>query len=241
MTLITSSSDNLIKYGHVTYHVILITTAAIYYQSKALIHSTRKMTLFGKDKKIPDGPPSYDDLQAENNNSVGEGDAPMYLGPYGDNEYPQEKGSSSAYGTVDNNGSQGYGNQVPGGNGNSAFNGNGYFNNGSNGAPANYGPGSGHGNGSGFQGTYGIPANTYAVPLQVTNIAYDTEGRVTRPGYKEYLQADQQHVAQGDVPKPRSAFRHGAPLAPSRKGGSLSSGGFPGAKGTTYYNTSEKK
>jgi hypothetical protein len=50
---------------------------------------------------------------------------------------------------------------------------------------------------------------------------------------------DIQRVAQGDLPKPRSAFSQGAPLAPSRKGGS--SGSFPGGRGATYYSSSEPK
>lgn len=197
------------------------------------------MTFFGKDKKIPDGPPSYDELQADNSNTQNEGDAPLYQGPYGDNEYPQEKGSNSAFGQPTNYGGQNYNSHGPVGNSNGANFGNGYGNGSYNAPPANYGPGPNNGGPPDIQGTYGVPADVYAVPQETRNIAYDTEGRVTRPGYKEYLQADQQRVAQGDVPKPRSAFHHGAPLAPSRKGGS--SGGFPGAKGNTYYNASEKK
>lgn len=187
------------------------------------------MTFFGMGKKSTDSPPSYDELQAANNNGQSEDDATLRLRPFGDNEYPQEKGLTSALGQDANYGGQGYNIQIPDGS-----------NNGYGGSSVNNGPGS-NGGPPGFQANYTTPVNMYAVPLEVTNIAYDTEGRVTRPGYKQYLQADQQHVAQGDVPKPRSAFRHGAPLASSRKGGSLSSGAFPGAKGTTYYNTSERK
>ncbi|OBA20721.1 hypothetical protein METBIDRAFT_44111 [Metschnikowia bicuspidata var. bicuspidata NRRL YB-4993] len=84
-------------------------------------------------------------------------------------------------------------------------------------------------------GTY-----TYTVAPQTANIAYDIEGRNARPGYAQYLQTDAQRIAQGDAPKPREAFgRGGAPLAPSKK--SLGqSGGFPGALGPTYYDSSRK-
>ncbi|WPK23904.1 hypothetical protein PUMCH_001154 [Australozyma saopauloensis] len=199
------------------------------------------MPLFGKKKDAPDGPPSYDELQSASTNLD---QAPQYLGQYGQNEYPDEKGSSNNF-----NGANEYQNNQGG------------YNSQPQNPPPNYGPSHGpngqnnfNGNQQGFQpngqysgpppGTYTVPANTYAVPLQKTNIAYDTEGNVTRPGYKEYLQRDQQRVNMGDVPKPREAFgkNKGAPLAPSRKGGS--SGGFPGAGGRggpTYYNASENK
>lgn len=195
------------------------------------------MGLFSKKNEMPDGPPSYDELQSQ----VSQNDAPLYQGPYGQNEYPEEKGSGSSNGSYTMSGS-GSSNQVNSPQYNTSN------------AP-NYGPNYGPNNGPQYgnapnnfnqqqapypQGTYSVPANTYAVPLQQINIAYDTEGKLTRPGYKEYLQRDQQRVAQGDVPKPRAAYPKGAPLAPSRKGGSSS--GFPGARGgATYHNASENK
>lgn len=88
--------------------------------------------------------------------------------------------------------------------------------------------------------TYMVPQDKpYMVAPQQINIAYETDGAATRPGYKEYSQRDQQRVAQGDVPKPREAFgRGGAPLAPSHQAGLSSSSAFPGGKGPTYYNSS---
>lgn len=183
---------------------------------------------------MPDGPPSYDELQTQSN----QGEAPLYQSPYGQNEYPEEKGSGNLNGVNSQNGLS-LTNQA-----NSQL-----YN--SNNTPS-YGPNQGYSGpqfgvspnnfnqqqNPGPQGVYYVP-NTYAVPQQQVNIAYDTEGRVTRPGYKEYLQRDQQRVAQGDLPQLRSANPKGAPLAPSRKGGKSS--GFPGAKGTTYHNTSENK
>lgn len=91
------------------------------------------------------------------------------------------------------------------------------------------------------QGVYTIPQNTYLVAPQSVNIAYETDGKYTRPGYKEYLQHDQQRVAQGDLPKPREAFKHGAPLNEgSGKNPKAKSSGFPGSGGPTYYNSSQK-
>lgn len=90
---------------------------------------------------------------------------------------------------------------------------------------------------------YTLPANhVYELPPQQVNIAYETDGRHTRPGFKEYLQNDPQRVASGNGPQPRQAFgRKGAPLEPGyqnsqRTGG----GGFPGSSKTTYYNAANK-
>ena len=82
------------------------------------------------------------------------------------------------------------------------------------------------------------PPGTYTLPPQKVNIAYETDGRNTRPGYADYVRRDNERISQGDAPKPREAFRHGAPLAPSKKGQGL--GGFPGALGPTYYGSSSK-
>ncbi|KAM9924533.1 hypothetical protein OXX59_004474 [Metschnikowia pulcherrima] len=82
------------------------------------------------------------------------------------------------------------------------------------------------------------PPGTYTLPPQKVNIAYETDGRNTRPGYADYVRRDNERISQGDAPKPREAFRHGAPLAPSKKG--QGSGGFPGASGPTYYGSSSK-
>ena len=167
-----------------------------------------------KKKEMPDNPPLYDEVQANNGKN-----SPLYLGPYGPDEYPPEKGNGSI------NSQSGEYNAEWKNSGPPAPN--------SLQLPSNFGLGGVPPN------TYGVPANTYAVPAHKINIAYDTEGRSTRPGYKEYLQRDQQRVAQGDLPKPRSAFSRGAPLAPSRKGGS--SGSFPGGRGATYYSSSDPK
>lgn len=81
-----------------------------------------------------------------------------------------------------------------------------------------------------------VPPNTYMVAPQLVNIAYDTDGRFTRPEYLEYLARDQQRVAQGDYPKPREQFgNQGAPLNPGKKSNKLSGGVFPGKSGATYH------
>lgn len=87
-----------------------------------------------------------------------------------------------------------------------------------------------------------VPASTYQVAPQMVNIAYETDGQYTRPGYTEYLQRDQQRVAQGDFPKPREAFgRGGAPLSQGRQNNQRTGGGaFPGASKTTYHNAANK-
>lgn len=90
---------------------------------------------------------------------------------------------------------------------------------------------------------YILPANNiYLLPPQQVNIAYETDGRHTRPGFKEYLENDPQRLASGHGPHPREAFgRKGAPLEPGhtshqRTGGSE----FPGSSKTTYYNAANK-
>lgn len=89
------------------------------------------------------------------------------------------------------------------------------------------------------QDMYTVPQNIYTVPSQMINIAYEQDGDLTRPEYKEYLKRDQQRVAQGDFPKPREAFAHGAPLNPGKKS-NQSSGGFPGRSGATYHESANK-
>lgn len=103
--------------------------------------------------------------------------------------------------------------------------------------PQNPGQGQGPGN-----DVYTVPANTYLVAPQQVNIAYETDGKYTRPGYTEYLQRDQQRVAQGDYPKPREAFgRKGAPLTEGSTNNQNSGGGaFPGSSKTTYHNAANK-
>lgn len=98
--------------------------------------------------------------------------------------------------------------------------------------------------GPGQTGTdvYTVPANTYSVAPQLVNIAYETDGQYTRPGYREYLQNDPQRIASGNGPKPREAFgRGGAPLSQGTKNNQKTGGGaFPGSSGTTYHNAANK-
>lgn len=177
------------------------------------------------DQQPSDEPPSYEQLEGYQNQSE---ETPQYSGNYGPNEYPSEKKSEHWP-------EGGYGPQQlqqpnwQGNNPNNFYNDNNYSNNNNN------------NNSNNNPGGYGLaqpPPGTYTVPPQKVNIAYETDGRNTRPGYAEYVQMDNQRVAQGDLPLPRDAFgRKGAPLAPSKKGMGLS-GAFPGAKGSTYYNSS---
>lgn len=90
---------------------------------------------------------------------------------------------------------------------------------------------------------YTVPPNdVYQVAPQQVNIAYETDGKYTRPGYSEYLQNDQGRIARGDFPKPREAFgRGGAPLTQGSKNNQKTGGGaFPGSSKTTYYNAANK-
>lgn len=104
--------------------------------------------------------------------------------------------------------------------------------------PPNSGPGQNSGN-----DVYTVPANnTYSVAPQLVNIAYETDGKYTRPGYREYLQNDPQRIASGNGPKPREAFgRGGAPLSQGTKNNQKTGGGaFPGSSGPTYHNAANK-
>ncbi|GEQ67668.1 hypothetical protein JCM33374_g1333 [Metschnikowia sp. JCM 33374] len=163
-----------------------------------------------------DAPPSYEQSEGLQYNTQGNQtpeEVPQYSGKYGPNEYPPEKKTEH----LDNN----YAPQQPQ---------NGWQNINTN--PINYNNDS--------KGNAQPPPGTYTLPPQKVNIAYETDGRNTRPGYADYVRRDNERVAQGDFPKPREAFgRGGAPLAPSRKGQG-SSGGFPGASGPTYYSSSQK-
>lgn len=167
-----------------------------------------------KDQPPADEPPSYEQLEEYQNLSA---EVPQYSGNYGPNEYPQEKKSEDWP-------QGGYGPQQPQQPQQDWQNYNGNTN-----SNTNTNNGFGHAQ---------PPPGTYTVPPQKVNIAYETDGRNMRPGYAEYVQMDNQRVAQGDVPLPRDAFgRKGAPLAPSKKSQGLS-GGFPGSHGPTYYNSS---
>lgn len=86
------------------------------------------------------------------------------------------------------------------------------------------------------------PNNLYQIAPQQVNIAYETDGKYTRPGYSEYLQNDQGRIARGDIPKPREAFgRGGAPLSKGSKNNQKTGGGaFPGSSNTTYHNAANK-
>lgn len=90
---------------------------------------------------------------------------------------------------------------------------------------------------------YVLPANNvYQLSPQQINIAYETDGRNTRPGFKEYLDNDPQRIESGNGPRPREAFgRKGAPLEPGYKSNQRTgSSGFPGSSKTTYYNAANK-
>lgn len=91
--------------------------------------------------------------------------------------------------------------------------------------------------------TYTIPANDmYEVKPQQVNIAYETDGKHTRPGFKEYLESDHERVSLGNGPLPREAFgKKGAPLEPGRKNNKSAGGStFPGSGGTTYFNAANR-
>jgi len=167
-----------------------------------------------KSEQAPDAPPSYDQLQQAHNLE----DTPQYSGS---SEYPQEKS--------DNPGHENTGANPP------------YVNHQDTNYNVNYSQG-GQGQGQG-QGVYTIPPNDlYQVAPQQINIAYETTGQYTRPGYVEYLQNDPQRVASGNGPRPREAFgRQGAPLSKGNKNNESTGGGaFPGSSKTTYYNAANR-
>lgn len=200
------------------------------------------MGLFRSSKKdeknqsnqAPDGPPSYDELQQVQYGAPNE-QTPQYSGNYGPNEYPQEKKSSSQY-SEDQKQSQYQGQDQ------SQFQGQFQNDNQFQGQYQDQGQYQGQNQNQYGNGTYTIPANTYLVAPQLVNIAYETDGKYTRPGYVEYLQNDPQRVAQGNGPLPRQAFgRGGAPLAPGNKSSQKTGGGaFPGSSKTTYHNAANR-
>lgn len=182
-----------------------------------------------------DAPPSYDQLQQIH---TGNEEMPQYNDDrYGPSDYPPEKETGPNGYPVDKKGgnndyqgpppqgqyfqappppqNQGSGWEAPGWGGNQQ-------------PPQAY-----------QQGNSSIPPNTYVIPPRTVNIATD-DGRYTRPEYQQYKARDQERMAHGDFPKPREAFKHGAPLEPSQKAQGKSSGGFPGSSGASYYNAANR-
>lgn len=187
-----------------------------------------------------DAPPSYDQLQQIH---TGNEQTPQYNdNRYGDNEYPPEKATGPNGYPEDKKGgyddyqqppqqqpqgqyfqappppqNQGSGWEAPGWGGNQA--------------PPQ----------PNQQGNASMPPNAYVIPPRTANIAMD-DGKYTRPEYQQYKARDQERMAHGDFPKPREAFKHGAPLEPSQKAQrkGKSSGGFPGSSGASYYNAANR-
>ncbi|CUM63168.1 uncharacterized protein PRCAT00000736001 [Priceomyces carsonii] len=78
--------------------------------------------------------------------------------------------------------------------------------------------------------------NVYKVAPQMVDITRANPEHLN-PDYIRYQERDRQRFAQGDFPNPRSSFKHGAPLAPSKKDPTNSTGkSFPGRSGVTYKN-----
>lgn len=63
----------------------------------------------------------------------------------------------------------------------------------------------------------------------------------TRPEYATYMQREEYRRKNGDAPRDRSQFKHGAPLNPGHTGGQgLGSGAFPGKAGATYHGAANR-
>lgn len=186
-------------------------------------------------------PPTYNELQQQQWGGHVEEEAPQYSGNYGPNEYPPEKGQQqppSGYGPNEyppekTQDAPGYQPPPPSGYGPQSTTVN---QNWSNPLP-HFSGGPPQGSQGPPPGTYTVPANTYSVRPNTVNIANDS-GKYTRPEYQEYLKRDQERMAQGNYPKPREAFKHGAPLDPGHVG--LSKSGFPGRSGATYHNAANR-
>jgi hypothetical protein len=83
--------------------------------------------------------------------------------------------------------------------------------------------------------------NVYTVPPQLVNISQANPAHLN-PAYQQYLRRDAERVQQGDIPKGRENFKHGAPLNPGTVNkNKKSSGGFPGAKGGATYNNAANR
>ncbi|PSK39715.1 hypothetical protein C7M61_001520 [Candidozyma pseudohaemuli] len=181
-----------------------------------------------------DAPPSYDQLQQIH---TGNDETPQYNdNNYGPSDYPPEKQTGPNGYPIDKKGDgfeqpppqQGQYFQAPPPPQNQ---GSGWEAPGWGGAPQQP---------QGYQqGNASMPPNAYVIPPRTVNIATDN-GQYTRPEYQQYKARDQQRMAHGDFPKPREAFKHGAPLEPSNKSQGKSSGGFPGSSGSSYYNAANR-
>lgn len=199
----------------------------------------------GYSRPPAEAPPTYNELQQQQWGGNVDNEKPGYSSNYGPNEYPPEKQTppydgSSEYPPEKQGGpsGQGQGAAPPSGYGPQSTVVNQTWSNPTphfqGGAPQGPCPGQGP-----PPGTYTVPQNTYLVRPNTVNIASDS-GNYTRPEYQEYLKRDQERMAHGDFPKPKEAFRHGAPLDQGHTNQGKSKSGFPGRSGVTYHQAANR-
>lgn len=88
---------------------------------------------------------------------------------------------------------------------------------------------------------YTLEANdVYELPPQQINIAFDTDGTHTRPGYKEFLSNHSQKLSPANGPQHQEVSGKRTPMEPTQSPRSSGRSGFPGSSGTTYYNSANK-
>lgn len=83
--------------------------------------------------------------------------------------------------------------------------------------------------------------NVLKVKPQLVNISQANPEHLN-PAYPEFQAREAQRMQQGDYPKPRSYFKHGAPLSqghvhPENKTGG---GSFPGSSNASYHNAANR-
>lgn len=82
--------------------------------------------------------------------------------------------------------------------------------------------------------------NVYNVPPELVDISRANPQHLN-PAYQQYLRRDAERVQQGDIPKGRENFKHGAPLNPGTVNNNKKTSGFPGAKGGATYNNAANR
>lgn len=82
---------------------------------------------------------------------------------------------------------------------------------------------------------FAAPSNTFFVKPTSVNISQANPDNL-HPQYPDFLQREQLRTKNGDHPRDRSQFKHGAPLNPGHTSASSSSKSFPGSSGVTYHN-----
>lgn len=83
------------------------------------------------------------------------------------------------------------------------------------------------------------PSKTLFVKPTSVNISQANPANL-HPQYPEYLEREQIRTKNGDFPRDRSQFKHGAPLNPGHTGAGVSSKAFPGSSRATYHDVANR-